>query len=112
MLRRRLGFTIITRDICKLSSLFQWQCACALSRSQSVIKRTNSNSTRYYTITYMGELDTDCSSPSQAGPLFCFIFCYCCQVAEISAVVVPFCFFSASVAKLPKYQLSFCCGLL
>jgi len=49
----------------KIAPNLKWQCACALSRSQSVIKRTNNNSTRYYTITYMGDLDTECSSASQ-----------------------------------------------
>ena len=37
----------------------QWKCACTLSRSQSIIQRTNNNSTSYYTITYMAELDAD-----------------------------------------------------
>ena len=47
---------------------FQWKCACALSKSQSVIKRTNSNSTRYYSITYIGEIDFDQSVPDGLTP--------------------------------------------
>ena len=39
--------------------MLQWKCACTLSRSQSIIQRTNNNSTSYYTITYMAELDAD-----------------------------------------------------
>jgi len=45
----------------KVDPNLKWQCACALSRSQSVIKRTNSNSSQYYTITYLSDLE---SSPS------------------------------------------------
>ena len=33
----------------------QWQFASSLSKSQSVISRTNSNSNLYYTLAYLGE---------------------------------------------------------
>jgi len=50
-----------TKTSNKVDPNLKWQCACALSRSQSVIKRTNSNSSRYYTITYLSDLE---SSPA------------------------------------------------
>jgi len=33
----------------------KWQCATSLSKSQSVISRTNSNSNLYYTLAFLGE---------------------------------------------------------
>jgi len=35
----------------------KWQCATSLSKSQSVISRTNSNSNLYYTLAFLGEGD-------------------------------------------------------
>jgi len=46
----------------------KWQCACALSRSQSVIRRTNSNSSQYYTITYMAEVESVSTSTLPRPP--------------------------------------------
>lgn len=41
----------------QISPNLKWQCASALSRSQSVLQRTNSNSMQYYTFTYLGEME-------------------------------------------------------
>ena len=37
------------------SLLSQWQCASSLSKSHTVLARTNHNSPKYYTFTYMEE---------------------------------------------------------
>jgi len=48
-----------TKDLPKKPSPnLKWQCASALSRSQSVIQRTNSNSALYYTLTFLGDFDS------------------------------------------------------
>lgn len=56
--------TEATEPVHKISPNLKWQCACTLSRSQSVIRRTNSNSSQYYTITYMPESDLSLSNLS------------------------------------------------
>jgi len=38
----------------------KWQCATSLSKSQSVISRTNSNSNLYYTLAFLGEGEGGC----------------------------------------------------
>jgi len=38
----------------------KWQCATSLSKSQSVISRTNSNSNLYYTLAFLGEGEGTC----------------------------------------------------
>ena len=52
----KVGF-VIKSDF-NLSCLSQWQCASSLSKSHMVLNRTNHNSPQYYTITYMGEEDS------------------------------------------------------
>jgi len=42
----------------------KWKCALSLSRSQTVIHRTNTNSPSYYTFTYLGDIDVDNNSSS------------------------------------------------
>jgi len=41
-----------------LTPSLKWQCASSLSKSHTVLHRTNQNSSKYYTFTYMGEEDT------------------------------------------------------
>eukprot|EP00090_Calanus_glacialis_P044255 TRINITY_DN7879_c0_g1_i5.p1 TRINITY_DN7879_c0_g1~~TRINITY_DN7879_c0_g1_i5.p1 ORF type:complete len:175 (+),score=63.94 TRINITY_DN7879_c0_g1_i5:202-726(+) len=48
-----------TQDIKRtITPSLKWQCASSLSKSHMVLNRTNLNSPEYYTLTYMGEEDS------------------------------------------------------
>jgi len=51
--------TNTNQNITKTLPNLKWKCALSLSRSQTVIHRANTNSSSYYTFTYLGDFDID-----------------------------------------------------